>query len=488
MKSKILLTCLGVMLCISMQAQKTTMMKDRLTGACFRTYSTINSSVLFVNDSDVYTYSGINPGVEKNTGTPTANTWNYSGKYDMLTRRRYDTATAHPPHYFLRDQTTNHYNSSNLLDTALLQTYDTTAATFKNYSKTIYTFDGSNNIKTTLVQYWVASAWRDSTEHFYTYNSSNTMLTDTFKNLGNIASNTLRSTLSIYHYNASTIDTSTSLNWSTTSSSFTTTNNSSRTIYFLNTSSKPDSTVAYGWSTASSTWNPNNRIHYTYSGSTVSIDSTWSLFGPTWYISTNNYTYSGSNMMSDTSKAFIGSGFASTSLFVMTYNTSGNETGYEKYSLVSGVWRDTALVTNTYDPTYGVLTSYMTQTRIGGAWVMNRSSNGFGGFNYDVLNYYYYTPYNDPTGVANIIANNGTLKLYPVPANNMLNIDLSWDNAQSSVVAIYDMTGKLYMQWQADNTTNYKHTVYLTQLPSGNYIIKVRGENDQLTQPFVITR
>jgi hypothetical protein len=485
MKSRLLLFLSIVSLSFTSLAQKTTMMKDRLIGACFRTYSTVNPSVLFVNDSDVYTYSGINPGVEKNTGTPTANSWNFSGKYDMQTRWRYDTAAAHPPHFYLRDQTTNHYNSSNYLDTVLYQTYDTVAKAYKNYSKMVYTFDGSNNISTYLTQYWVASAWKDSTEHFYTYDGSNNMLTDTFKNLGNIASNNPRSTLSIYHYNTSVMDTSTVLYWSTTSSSFTTTNNSARVIYFLNSSKKPDSTTAYGWNT---TWNANTRTHYIYSGSTVSTDTIYNLFGGTWYISTDNFTYSGSNMITDTAKAFIGSGFAGTTLYVATYDGSGRETGYEKYTLVSGTYRDTALITNTYDPTYGVLTQYMTQTRIGGAWVVQRSPAPFGGYNYDVVNKYYYTSYNDPTGVQNVTANNGTLNLYPVPANGMLNIDLTWDKAQSSVIAICDMTGRLWMQWSAENTANYKHTVYTSQLPAGNYIMKVRGEEGQTVEPFVIAR
>ncbi len=193
-------------------------------------------------------------------------------------------------------------------------------------------------------------------------------------------------------------------------------------------------------------------------------------------------------MASDTSRAYIGSGFASTSLYVNTYDGSGNETSSEKYSLVSTVWRDTALVTNTYDPTYHVLTSYQTQTKVGGTWVMTRTNNGFGGFYYDVWNKYYYEAYNDPTSVGTISTNNSSLKLYPVPANNSLNIELNSDNAQTSVLAIYDMTGKLWMQWQTENTANYKHTVYTSQLPAGNYIINVRSENGQTAQPFVIVR
>jgi len=483
MRSKILLLALLLSLPFMMTAQKTTILKSRMTAACYRTYSTSGPG-LYIGDSDTYLYSGYKTGAVKNTGTVIANNWTYSGKYDTLNRRRYDTVSTYL-HYYNRDRTYNHYvGSNNNIDTSTYQTYDTVLIAYKNYSRNIYTFDANNNTLTNLTDYWVASAWRDSTEHLYTYDGGNNMLTDTSKNLGNSNNNNV----TVYHYTSGTLDTSTSYNWS--GGSYALTNNSRRTVYYLNTSSKPDSTVTYGWSTGSSTWNANNKIHYIYSGGNVTIDTNKSLFGGTWYVSTDNYTYSGTNMTSDTAKANIGTGFANTSLYVMTYDGSSNETSCEKYSLVSAAWRDTALYTNTYN-SYNQNTMYMTQTRLGGtSWGFSRTSNGFGGYNYDVMNLYYYSTYNDPTSVQPLGANNtnGNLKLYPVPANNMLNIDLSWNNTQSSVIAIYDMTGRLWMQWQAENTSNYKHTVYISQLPAGNYIVKVRGESDQAVQPFVIVR
>src|SRR5579864_4462997 len=101
MRSKILLLALLLSLPFMMTAQKTTILKSRMTAACYRTYSTSGPG-LYIGDSDTYLYSGYKTGAVKNTGTVMANNWTYSGKYDTLNRRRYDTVSTYL-HYYTRD-------------------------------------------------------------------------------------------------------------------------------------------------------------------------------------------------------------------------------------------------------------------------------------------------------------------------------------------------------------------------------------------------
>lgn len=489
MRSKFLLTCITLMCCmqINVQAQKTTILKSRMTGACFRIAA--NSSTMYINDSDVYVYSGYRTGAPKNTGTSIANTWTYSGKNDTLTRRRYDTLSTHN-YYYYRDRTQNHYAGTNdNLDTSTLQTYDTTAHTWNNRAKTVYIYDGSNNVTFSAVQGWNSStaAWHDSLVNWYIYDASNNMLVDTFKNLTNPTSNRLY----INHYTSNVLDTAIVETWNTPASSFI---NNSKTVYFLNATHKSDSSISYTWSTSSSTWTLGNfqsvKHHYIYDGSgNNTIDSQWYWGTGMWNVSAINInTYDASNyLVSDTSKQAFGGPLRNYYYYTIGYDASHNQTTCERYTWLtsSSTWRDTALYTNTYN-SYNQLTSYTTQTMIGGTWVFTRIGGG-GGYS-DVKNAFYYSTYNDPTGVPVVNSNDGTLKLYPVPASNMLNIELTWDDAQSAVIAVYDMTGKLYTQWQTGNTNAYTHTFYLSQLPAGNYIMKVRGEKAQAAQPFVIIK
>src|SRR6185312_13255314 len=84
----------------------------------------------------------------------------------------------------------------------------------------------------------------------------------------------------------------------------------------------------------------------------------------------------------------------------------------------------------TYNSNYQILTETEDEWNIlGGYW--NPADKDF-------QNRYYYDSgiYYDTSTMVNNINNGGTIKVYPIPANDIMNIDLNWDTPQSAVATI----------------------------------------------------
>ncbi len=102
-------------------------------------------------------------------------------------------------------------------------------------------------------------------------------------------------------------------------------------------------------------------------------------------------------------------------------------------------------------------------------WLDN---NHWGTRNRGSIFYYYYETY-FPTDVAQLPQQGGTLQLYPVPANNTLNISINWKEAQPYTLTIADMQGRVNMQYNSKNTNE---TIDVSMLPEGVYNIILKGD------------
>ncbi|RYE26222.1 MAG: T9SS type A sorting domain-containing protein [Sphingobacteriales bacterium] len=91
-----------------------------------------------------------------------------------------------------------------------------------------------------------------------------------------------------------------------------------------------------------------------------------------------------------------------------------------------------------------------------------------------------------PNGVHELAnAQNGALKLYPVPANNTLNIDIDGLQPQAYALSVIDMQGRILLQ----QTVNSKHsTVNITALPAGAYTLMLKGDTGIQHSRFTIVR
>jgi hypothetical protein len=164
---------------------------------------------------------------------------------------------------------------------------------------------------------------------------------------------------------------------------------------------------------------------------------------------------------------------------VYTYDANGNNIqhiveGADSLGNLYNIWR----FQYTYD-SYNMMTSSTVagwDTSAGGSWV---SSYGTQKVNY------YYEPYN-PSGIAEIKL--ADMRIYPVPAANMLWLDILWDKAQSATASICDASGRGYGEWPLAEASNFQGYIPVGTLPPGMYIMKVKGTYSLAEKTFTINR
>ena len=98
---------------------------------------------------------------------------------------------------------------------------------------------------------------------------------------------------------------------------------------------------------------------------------------------------------------------------------------------------------------------------------------------------YHYSPYS-PASVATV-SSNGQVNIFPIPAQNIINIKLNWNEAQSFTIAMYDMNGRMVQQTSVPTTSQYTTSIMTDNIPAGNYIVKIGGAKGQFTKEIVIT-
>jgi hypothetical protein len=68
----------------------------------------------------------------------------------------------------------------------------------------------------------------------------------------------------------------------------------------------------------------------------------------------------------------------------------------------------------------------------------------------------------------------GHFKLYPNPAQNMVNVDLRAANGQPATVALTDLTGRTLYQKLVDTSTESQHAISTSSYSDGAYLISVK--------------
>jgi hypothetical protein len=150
----------------------------------------------------------------------------------------------------------------------------------------------------------------------------------------------------------------------------------------------------------------------------------------------------------------------------------------------AGQWINSSRYQAAYD-SYGLITWSATtawDTAGGGSWVPNLEG--------DMYFYYYqlYTPDTTiTTGIATVEAQ-ADLRIYPVPATDMLSLDVRWQEAQAATATIYDATGRKYNEWPLPNTLSYHGYVPLSMVAPGTYILEIKGSCGSISRSFDVMR
>ncbi|MCD6012778.1 MAG: Secretion system C-terminal sorting domain [Flavipsychrobacter sp.] len=108
-------------------------------------------------------------------------------------------------------------------------------------------------------------------------------------------------------------------------------------------------------------------------------------------------------------------------------------------------------------------------------------TNTAGTFTLNWLYRYFYETYiPGPPYVKN------NLDIYPSPTKSDLTMKLLWQDAQPFAVCIYNSVGQRIMQWDEPAIKEYKKTITLPELASGNYFIQVNSGKQRIVKKFVI--
>jgi hypothetical protein len=227
-------------------------------------------------------------------------------------------------------------------------------------------------------------------------------------------------------------------------------------------------------------WEYRGKTNYTYTGDEVSsmVEQVWNTTSNNWVnVTRTDYFYSGKNV--DGTEEFTWNGFnwIQSKKHTYTYDTKGN-----KLSDLTQTWKqsDHAYVNfKQEDISYNIYNQPI--EIINYTWIDNSWKHA----EEDTRIRFYY---DFPTSVTNVDLDNNSLKAYPVPATNVLNLDISWSQPQDFTVAIIDMQGRVIRQWAELPQAQYSRSIPVADIAMGSYFIKVTGERSQLTERLVITK
>ena len=428
MKRKMLLFTLAlpVILCQNVQAQTA----SRLVGKA----NSVNNGASFTPvDSTNYTYSGNRGGDLKHTlKYDNSNAWNYLG----------DTAYSNAWAY---SQT---YDANNNVTSYISQYWSGTGWVLS--TKNLYFYDTTMKLSAVIQQNWSGSSWTPVSQNLYTYLGSK-LVQDQFQVWNSLTTSFENSSQKNYYYDlvSGNVLNETDINWV----SSVPVNQASYTYTY--TGSGQLSTKTYStWNGAS--WDNQTKVTNTYdtTGNMTNVLAQYYNPSSTSWVNQNMHIYSSfsaaHNPMSD---------------ILQTYDTT------------TAVWNNVMQFTYSYNA-YGQLTNSEGQS-----W------NIVGAFEYalnDPKANYYYETYSTNVAVKNVGNASNEVNIYPVPAQNMLFIDLNSNEAQTATIAIYDMTGRVVSQWEAPMGNQYHSTIPVGTLSAGNYIVKVTGAQGQVVKQIVI--
>ena len=82
--------------------------------------------------------------------------------------------------------------------------------------------------------------------------------------------------------------------------------------------------------------------------------------------------------------------------------------------------------------------------------------------------------------------NNSNFSFYPNPATSKLNIQVPNPQSEKLQLKVFNLNGQVLISQQTQITMNY--TLDVSQLPQGNYLLKLLGKNEVFVRKFVIIR
>jgi hypothetical protein len=376
---------------------------------------------------------------------------------DLMHTLKYNTATnwqvVSPDTVYSNNTTTyQQFDASNNIISQTNTVWNSTTSTWDNTTKTLYFYDATNRVDTMVAQVWGGSNWVNVSRDVYTYTAG-----------------TSSHLFSIQHqlWNSSTLGFDA---------------NTQRTFYY-NVSGSLIQEIGQTYNSSTSTYNYTDKYDYTYTSANMPATTTYSVWTGGSWVAMNMYTYSydaSNNRTSELYQTYNTTTMAWDNVTLENFSSfvSGNpqlEIDQKWDTAAGGSWKNNLERTYSYNSYNQLVNSVDESWNVAGFW---EHANG------DRASNYYYETYS--TAGVNYVAANGEVNIFPIPAQNTLNIKLNWNEAQAFTVAIYDMNGAVVRTWSVPATAQYTTGISTANFASGNYVVKIAGTNGQIVKQIVV--
>ncbi len=334
-------------------------------------------------------------------------------------------------------------------------------------------FDAGDRIVGELFEYYDGSAWGTESVGKYIYGSNGLVSEDWESDYDGTDWDT---TKNVYTYDAQghlltqlMTDYSYSMGQWANSIRFTNTYNASGNILSM---------VAETWNSAQSSWDSSFRTVYTYTGNELTQMSSGSYMGGSWAQSSRTtYTYTGGKETGAEIENWAGSAWVKSQRTTKTYAGSG-----DLITDVREIYDGTAYK-NYYKQIYTYNSYHQTLTEISQSW--NDASGKFEmqDGNSEVHNYY--EEFNNAVPAVAV----GAIKaeVFPVPARDMLYVNIARTGSGAATMALYDATGKQVRQLTLPAQHNFTKAVDVSDLATGTYVLRISDAAGTTTRQVSIT-
>ncbi len=365
--------------------------------------------------------------------------------------------------------------------------------------KMAQTFDGNDNILSSLYQEWNGTTWENSYGTAFTYDGNYNTLSETEVEWNGTAWDSVYKYLYIYDVNNKLVN---EVGMSNNGSVW---ENEYQYINDLDLNSNVLLSLYMTWNTGANIWDSTGKQHYTYNSNNLQIewwDESWQV--NMWqkhsrYLTTYDLN---DHPVTEVRQSWNGSAWIDARIVTNTFTNGdlvntleqdGSSTNitnqvntfdgnHNKLTNIEQTWQNNNFVNYRKTQwTYNNFDQVTSDTTF--SWVNN--SWGYNGWNW--ASRYYYETYT--AGINDNRQANNTLNIYPVPASNAITVEMVWDEQQPFIVAIIDMHGRQVATYSEKAAPNYKRTIDVGQLSSGNYFIKIAPNGGKASyQQFVIAR
>lgn len=421
------------------------------------------SSAYYIQDTTTYFYTGSRPGKKYYQQNYSVMKCDSSIRYELQPNGNLEKAGGDKLLFDIRDNTTQWtyfywddikqdwetlgrrkftYTIDNDTASMVIENYNR-ANGWLPYARVNFSYNSSRQRTGELQEHWdmFSKTYTVTRRASYTYNTAGAITQELYEDYDAGTKSWIPGTKTTYAYAGNNLIEELSQLWNQTIGAW----ENQRRIYWGYSNNLADSMVAQEW--LQNTWGDTYKSRNTYDGS-----------GHIAY--TDNYYKSGNPER--------------------TYNFYDANYNVIEYINVGskgvGLFNDTA---NRQLYTYNQnddLTEYHWES-YGGSGVWTPLSG--------MMRYYYEGYW--PASIQNTaMVSSTSIKLYPVPASGILNINALWNSSQPFTLSITDMQGRIVQQWTEQPCARYARSISIEGLRAGNYILKLTGSQEEASKLFVV--